>query len=81
MGLGPRWSGMELQGPAMCARGPYIEVELLRRLEMKVNTHIAHGVLEGLPLNPDEARNAVTALGAQRLFGSARGLRKHEPRG
>ena len=65
----------------MCARGPYIEVELLRRLEMKVNMHIVHGVLEGLPLKSDEARNTVTALGAQRLLGSARGLRKHEPRG
>ena len=59
-----------LQGPPMCARGPYIEVEMLRRLGMKVNAHVAHSVLEELPLDPDEARNAATVLGAQRLFGS-----------
>ena len=58
MGLGPLWSGTELQGSAMCARGPYIEVGLLRRLEVKVNTH---GILGELLLSSNKARrNAVT---------------------
>ena len=59
MGLGPRWSGTELHGPAMFARGPYTEVEILRRLGMKMNAHIAHGVFKELLLSPDK-QNAVT---------------------